>query len=224
MTGAGSRYKNSEMMEEKKIREIEEYIERPEFLNAYQDAMDHVLNHVERINQELYQLAGREVIDQVSFRIKSAKSIYKKLIHKKLPLTTESIDKELVDVAGVRIVCAFLDDVYRIKERIEAIDDLKILDVRDYIKEPKNSGYQSLHIIVSSPVGEDSEEGTLVEIQVRTVAMHFWAKLDHQLTYKMVESEEAADIRQELKVYANEIAGIDKKMLKIRNEIEKLKL
>lgn len=213
-------------MKEKKIeiRDIEEYIERPEFLNAYQDAMDHVLNHVERINQELFQLAGREVIDQVSFRIKSADSIYKKLIHKKLPLSTESIDTELVDVAGVRIVCAFLDDVYEIKARIEAINDLTVVDVRDYIKEPKNSGYQSLHMIVSSPMGKDSEEGTLVEIQVRTVAMHFWAKLDHQLTYKMVESHEAADIRQELKVYANEIADIDKKMLKIRKEIEKLKL
>ena len=209
---------------ENQFKEIEEYIRRPEFLNTHQDSIDHVLNHVEMINQELYQLAGREVIDHVSFRIKTAESIHKKLIHKKLPVTSNSINEALVDVAGVRIVCAFLDDVYQIGERIKAIEDLKIIDVRDYIQKPKNSGYQSLHIIVESPIVHNSECRTLVEIQIRTVAMHFWAKLDHQLTYKMVQSKEADKLRKELKIHADEIAAIDKKMLKIRKEIEKLKV
>lgn len=212
-------------MKDKKeqFKEIEEYMQRADFLNTHQDSIDHVLNHVELINQELYQQAGREVIDHVSFRIKSAESIQKKLVHKKLPVNITSINEELVDVAGVRIVCAFLDDVYQIGERILAIEDLKIVDVRDYIKWPKNSGYQSLHIIVESPIVHNSDIRTLVEIQIRTVAMHFWAKLDHQLTYKMVDSKEASELRKELKIHADEIAAIDKKMLTIRKKIEKLK-
>ena len=226
MTGERLRYRNIYDMKdrEKQFRVIDEYINSPDFLNIQQDSIDHVLNHVELINQELYQLLQREVIDHVSFRIKSAESIHKKLIHKKLPVSIKSINEELVDVAGVRIVCAFLDDVYRIGERIQAIEDLEIIDVRDYIKRPKNSGYQSLHIIVESPIVHNSECRTLVEIQIRTVAMHFWAKLDHQLTYKMVQSKEADTLRKELKAHADEIAAIDKKMLKIRKKIEKLKV
>lgn len=209
--------------DKKQFKIIEEYINSPEFLNIQQDSIDHILNHVELINQELMQEQNREVIDQVSFRIKSAESIYKKLIHKKLPISIKSVNEELVDLSGVRIVCAFLDDVYQISERIQAIEDIEIVDVRDYIEKPKKTGYQSLHIIVKSPVTHHSDSRALVEIQIRTVAMHFWAKLDHQLAYKMVESKEVEKIRKELRNHAEEIALIDKKMLKIRKKIEKIK-
>lgn len=213
------------MKDEKKFREIEEYIQSPEFLNAQQDAIDHVLNHVELMKQELMQEWDREVVDHISFRIKSAESIHKKLVHKKLPYNLESVKENLVDLAGVRIVCAFLDDVYRISDRIQQIEDLEVVDIRDYIAKPKKTGYQSLHIIVKSPIVHNSQERFLVEIQIRTVAMHFWAKLDHQLAYKMVESKDkdVDKIKKELKNYAEEIASIDKKMLKIRKKIEKIK-
>lgn len=211
------------MREEKQFKEIEEYIQSPEFLNAQQDAIDHVLDHLELIKQELTHEWDREVVDHISFRIKSAESIHKKLVHKKLPLDIKTMKEELVDLAGIRIVCAFLDDVYRIGDRIQQIEDLEVVDVRDYITKPKKSGYQSLHIIVKSPIFHNSQERFLVEVQIRTVAMHFWAKLDHQLAYKMVQSKEVDKIKKELKVYAEEIASIDKKMLKIRKKIEKIK-
>lgn len=224
MTGGEFRYKKDAVMkDEKQFRKIEEYIQSPVFLNALQDSIDHILNHVEVIKQEIVQDANREVVDHISFRIKSADSIYKKLIHKKFPVEVRSVKEKLVDLAGVRIVCAFLDDVYCIGDRIQEIEDLEVVDVRDYIAKPKKSGYQSLHIIVKSPIVHGSDERFLVEIQIRTVAMHFWAKLDHQLAYKMVQSKEADKIRKELKVHAEEIALIDKKMLKIRKKIEKIK-
>ena len=207
--------------ERKQYQTIERYIKNPDFLNKQQDAIDYVLDQVEIINQELSGRYRREVIDSVIFRTKSAESIKKKLVKKGLPVEVESVEAQLHDLTGVRITCAFLDDVYRIAERLEHNRHFTVVRVKDYIKNPKSSGYQSLHMIMEIPVG-DGSESIRVEVQIRTVAMNFWAKLDHQLAYKIAENEETEKIRRELKFHAEEIARIDRKLLKIRKKIEKL--
>ena len=173
------------MKEEKKqYQQIERYIKNPNFLNKQQDAIDYVLDQVEIINQELSGRFRRDVIDSVVFRTKSAESIKKKLVKKGLPIDVKSIEEELHDLTGVRITCAFLDDVYRIAERLELNHHFCLVKVKDYIKKPKSSGYQSLHMIMDVPVG-GAKEMVRVEIQIRTVAMNFWSKLDHPLAYKI---------------------------------------
>lgn len=207
--------------ERKQYQAIERYIKNPDFLEKQQDAIQYVVNQVEIIDQELSGRFRRDVVDSIIYRTKSAESIKKKLIKKGLPLDLESVDAYLHDLTGVRITCAFLDDVYRIAERLEMNRHFTVVRVKDYIKDPKPSGYQSLHMIMNVPVsgGMDSIR---VEIQIRTVAMNFWAKLDHQLAYKIVENEETEKIRRDLKFHAEEIARIDRKLLKIRKKIEKL--
>lgn len=200
---------------------IERYIKNPDFLNKQQEAIDCIMNQVEIMNGELSGRYKRDVIDSIIFRTKSAESIKKKLIRKGLPLNVESVEARLHDLTGVRITCVFLDDVYRVVERLEASSHFKILRIKDYIKEPKLSGYQSIHIIMEVPVREGRDR-IRAEIQLRTIGMNFWAKLDHQLAYKMDDSEEVEKIRRDLKFHAEEIARIDRKLLKIRKKIEKL--
>jgi putative GTP pyrophosphokinase len=161
------------------------------------------------------------VVDSIVFRTKSAESVKKKLVRKGLPINVESLEAQLHDLTGVRIACVFLDDVYKVAERLESNRHFKILRVKDYIKQPKTSGYQSIHMIMEVPVNEE-RDSMRVEVQLRTVGMNFWAKLDHQLAYKMDDSEEVEKIRRDLKFHAEEIARIDRKLLKIRKKIEKL--
>ena len=207
--------------EKKQYQQIERYIKNPAFRNRQQDAIDYVIDQVEIINRELSGRYKRDVIDGVVFRTKSAESIKKKLIRKGLPVNIETVEERLHDLTGVRITCAFLDDLYKVAERLEQNHHFTVIRVKDYIKEPKASGYQSLHMILLVPVGGD--ENIRVEVQLRTVGMNFWAKLDHQLSYKADEKEEMEKIKRDLKFYAEEISRIDRKLLKIRTKIEKLK-
>ena len=210
------------MREEKKqYQQIERYIQNPDFKNKQQEAIDYVINQVEIINGELSARYKRDVIDSIIARTKSAESIKKKLIRKGLPVDVEHVEERLHDLTGVRITCTFLDDVYKVADRLERSHHFKLLRVKDYIKEPKSSGYQSLHMIFLVPIG--GEEAIRVEIQIRTVGMNYWAKLDHQLSYKAEDNEEMEKIRRDLKFHAEEIARIDRKLLKIRSKIEKMK-
>lgn len=207
--------------EKKQYQQIERYVKNPSFRNRQQDAIDYVIDQVEIINRELSGRYKRDVIDGVVFRTKSAESIKKKLIRKGLPVNIETVEERLHDLTGVRITCAFVDDLYKVAERLEQNHHFTVIRVKDYIKEPKASGYQSLHMILLVPVGGD--ENIRVEVQLRTVGMNFWAKLDHQLSYKADEKEEMEKIKRDLKFYAEEISRIDRKLLKIRTKIEKLK-
>ncbi len=210
------------MKEEKKqYQQIERYIKNPDFRNRQQEAIDYVMDQVEIINRELSGRYKRDVIDSVIFRTKSAESIKKKLIRKGLPVNVENVEERLHDLTGVRITCTFLDDVYKVSERLEKNPHFTLIRVKDYIKEPKASGYQSVHMILLVPVR--GEESIRVEVQLRTVGMNYWAKLDHQLSYKADENEEMEKIRRDLKFHAEEIARIDRRLLKIRTKIEKMK-
>lgn len=164
---------------------------------------------------------NRKVINQVTSRVKSADSIYKKMRKKRYPADRAGVLK-CNDLLGVRTVCLFMDDVYEIAECLKKQKDIRILKEKDYIKKPKSNGYMSLHLIIEVPVGTEKEnQWRKVEVQLRTVAMDFWSVLDHQLVYKK-EFPGAESIGEELKDYAVTIAELDKNMLGLREKIEQL--
>lgn len=163
----------------------------------------------------------RKVINQITSRIKSADSVYKKMRRKSYPADNTGVLR-CNDLLGVRTVCLFMDDVYEVAECLKKQKDIRILKEKDYIKKPKSNGYMSLHLIIEVPVGTEKEnQWRKVEVQLRTVAMDFWSVLDHQLVYKK-EFPGAESIGKELKDYAVTIAELDRNMLGLREKIEQL--
>lgn len=139
-----------------------------------------------RVLDERFSLAhGRNPIDDIQSRLKSPESIRDKLLRKNLPFTLEAIEQNLFDVAGVRIVCSFIDDIYMLADCLMQQDDITLIQQKDYIKQPKANGYRSLHLIVEVPIFlQDQKKLMKVEVQFRTIAMESWANLEHQLRYK----------------------------------------
>lgn len=183
-------------------------------------AIDLLTAKLNMINADLSRKKRHVVINQMSSRVKTAESIYTKLIRKGLNPDFETARENLKDLIGIRVVCPFEDEVYEVADRLKAQGDVQIIREKDYIKNPKKNGYKSLHLIVEVPIY--SSRGPLkekVEIQLRTVAMDYWSVLEYQLYYKKTENEEVA---KELKTYADEIAELDAKMLKLRDKIEKM--
>ena len=171
------------------------------------------------LNDELSLTRNRNPIEFIETRIKTPDSIANKLRKKDMPLTAASVRENLNDVAGVRVICAFLDDIYQIAEMLEEQDDIDVVNTKDYIKRPKKNGYRSLHLIVEVPVYfSNSKEKVRVEIQIRTIAMDFWASLEHTVKYKK-NVRDAEDIVYELRACADVINRTDKHMQKIRDKI-----
>lgn len=172
------------------------------------------------IGEQLEHKYNREVIQNVSQRIKTPESIYAKMIRKGLKPDFSVAKEKLNDLIGIRIVCLFVDDVYEIAEMLKNQKDLTLIKEKDYIAKPKKSGYMSLYLIMKVPVCIDNKiETKTVEIQIRTTGMDFWSVLEYQLLYK--KNVKGADkIGKELKGYSDEIASLDRKMLKLRNRIE----
>ena len=171
------------------------------------------------LNDELSLTRNRNPIEFIETRIKTPDSIANKLRKKDMPLTAASVRENLNDVAGVRVICAFLDDIYQIAEMLEEQDDIDVVNTKDYIKRPKKNGYRSLHLIVEVPVYfSTSKEKVRVEIQIRTIAMDFWASLEHTVKYKK-NVRDAEDIVYELRACADVINRTDKHMQKIRDKI-----
>ena len=137
-------------------------------------------------------------------------------------MTTEGIEENIFDIAGIRIICSFKEDIYKMADLLLQQDDITLIEKKDYIKNPKPNGYRSYHMIVEVPVFfSSSKKNIRVEVQIRTIAMDFWASLDHQLKYKkQLDVQEAAEIGAELKKCADVIAETDCKMLSIRQKIE----
>ena len=147
-------------------------------------------------------------------------SILEKLQRRGFEVSLESMRENLDDVAGIRIICSFLDDIYEVAEMLVRQDDVKVIAVKDYIKNPKPNGYRSYHLIIEVPVFfTECKRSMRVEVQIRTIAMDFWASLDHQLKYKKSLRDDS-EISQELKQCADVIAQTDAKMLAIRQKIE----
>lgn len=175
---------------------------------------------IKMIGEQLEHKYNREIIQNVSQRIKTPESIYAKMIRKGLKPDFSVAKEKLNDLIGIRIVCLFVDDVYEIAEMLKNQKDLTLIKEKDYIAKPKKSGYMSLHLIMKVPVCiDDKIETKTAEIQIRTTGMDFWSVLEYQLLYK--KNVKGVDkIGKELKGYADEIASLDRKMLKLRNRIE----
>lgn len=186
----------------------------------YDAALKEFNTKLEILNNEFKLTHRYNPIEHITSRIKSPQSIAKKIRHKGLELTTENIVKYINDVAGIRVICSFTSDIYKIAELIANQSDVKVLKVKDYIKHPKENGYMSYHMIVSVPIflSEDVIE-TKVEIQIRTIAMDFWASLEHKIYYKF-EGNAPERIRNQLKECADIVSYLDKKMLSINNEVQ----
>ena len=187
----------------------------------YACAIREVRTKLEVLNDELSVKNQRNPIEMIKSRVKKPMSIVEKLRRRGLEVSLESMAKNLDDVAGVRIICSFLDDIYEVAEMLVRQDDVNVIAVKDYIKNPKPNGYRSYHMIIEVPVFfSDSKKFMRVEVQIRTIAMDFWASLDHQLKYKKAVIDDDGTISHELKECADVIADTDEKMLRIRKRIE----
>lgn len=208
--------------ENKEIDKIAQEMDKDQYLLRCQYAIGILEAKIKIIDEQMNARHGREVMRSVNGRIKAPDSIYAKLQRKGYGLDFKSAQEKLNDLIGIRIVCLYLDDVYEIAKRLKGQKDIKVIREKDYIQKPKKNGYMSYHMIIDLPIYmDDKSETKRVEIQIRTIAMDFWSVLNYQLVYKknVKGAKEAAD---ELKMYSDEIASLDQKMLNLRNKIEKI--
>ncbi|NLB91771.1 MAG: GTP pyrophosphokinase family protein [Clostridiales bacterium] len=188
----------------------------------YNAAIREVLTKLDILNEEFELLYKRNPIHNMQSRLKSIPSIANKLKRRNLPIDFDVAVKHLHDIAGIRVICSYIDDIYVMADLLKKQDDVTVIKEIDYIKSPKANGYRSLHLVLEIPVF--LSEGKIfvpIEIQLRTIAMDFWASLEHQLRYKnsVVIPE---GMQRELKHVATEIADIDQKMQDILTEVENL--
>lgn len=181
--------------------------------NLYSSAVKQITLKFEVLNDEFNVLYARNPIHHVESRVKSFDSIAAKLEKKGLPLTIESAMKNVNDIAGVRVVCSYIDDVYRVAEMMERQTDVEIVKRQDYIETPNYNGYRSLHLDIKVPVYlSDRTEYLAAEVQIRTIAMDFWASLEHDIRYKADKSKLPQSINEEMLECAGKIAEIDRQM------------
>lgn len=198
------------------------YNEADEWARAmflYDSALKELNTRLDIWNKEFKLIHQYNPIEHVTSRIKSPQSIAKKMRKRDLELTIRNIMDYVNDIAGIRIICSFTADIYRIADLLEEQADIKILKIKDYIQHPKENGYMSYHMIVAVPVALSSGVvDTKVEIQIRTIAMDFWASLEHKIYYKF-EGKAPSHIRRELKECADLVSFLDRKMLSINEEV-----
>ena len=186
----------------------------------YQCALYELETKLKVLNTEFSATHNRNPIQSIKSRIKKPRSIYEKMQRKGLPLTAESIEKNLNDIAGLRVICSFPDEIYQLAIMLSTQDDIKVIEVKDYIKNPKPNGYRSLHLIVEIPIFLSNQKRYVrTEVQFRTIAMDFWASLEHQMKYKK-ELSDPETIAKELKECADQISALDDRMQQIRDKIQ----
>lgn len=185
----------------------------------YESALKAIGTKIEILNNEFIHVYGHTPIEHVKSRVKSPESIVKKLKRHGLDVTIENMVSRLSDIAGIRIICSFTQDIYQIADLIAGQKDITVLYVKDYIKQPKPNGYKSYHMIVTIPIYlKDGPVDTKVEIQIRTVAMDFWASLEHKIYYKF-EGDAPASLQAELKACADMVDILDAKMFSLNQSI-----
>lgn len=192
-------------------------------MSYYRCAMMEVETKLNVLNEEFSWEMDHNPISSIKKRLKSMPSIIGKLERKGHPLSMENIEEHLMDVAGVRVICSFPEDVYAVRDALIRQDDVVLLEEKDYIKNPKPNGYRSLHLIVGIPIFLAKEKKMMkVEVQLRTIAMDFWASLEHQLRYKK-NSCFTEEMAEELTECARNSADLDLRMDAIRKSVEKKK-
>ncbi len=186
----------------------------------YTSALKEVETKLEILNDEFQHVHQYNPIEHIKTRIKTAESIVKKLKRYGYETSIENMVKYVNDIAGVRLICSFTSDIYKLAEMIGNQGDLKVLSIKDYIKNPKESGYKSYHMLVSVPIYlSDSVANTKVEIQIRTIAMDFWASPEHKIYYKF-EGNAPEYISRDLRECAEMVSTLDEKMLSLNEAIQ----
>lgn len=189
---------------------------------VYNSALKEIGTKLEILNDEFQHVHRYNPIEHIKLRLKTSESIVKKLKKYGHESTIENMVEYVNDIAGIRVICSFTSDIYRIAEMLGGQNDIKVLSVKDYIKNPKPSGYKSYHMLVTVPIFlSDRIVDTKVEVQIRTVAMDFWASLEHKIHYKF-EGEVPTHIERELVECANMVSELDARMLSLNEEVQRL--
>lgn len=203
------------------LRDFKELNDWETVMFVYQSALKQINTKIDILNDEFQHRHKYNPIEHVKSRIKTPESIVKKLKRHGYDSSIENMVRYVNDIAGIRISCSFTSDIYLIADMISKQNDLTILARRDYMKNPKKSGYRSYHMLVTTPVFlSDSIIDTKVEIQIRTVAQDFWATLEHKMHYKF-EGDGPDYITKELRECAKYVAELDQRMEELNNEIQK---
>lgn len=204
------------------IEALNHKLSEPRFLLKKNWAVLYVEFKLKMIDLEMSEKYQRTVMQKVEHRIKKADSIARKLTKKGYRSTFENAARKLNDIVGIRVVCLYSDDVYKIADALKSQKDFNLVKEKDYIKNPKKSGYQSLHLIMDVPLTyRDVTEYQRVEIQIRTVAMDFWAGVDNHICYKK-NTEDIKKAEEDLKTYSAIISKMDEQMLELRKKVEKM--
>lgn len=195
-------------------------VEYKELMMMYTCAMKEIRTKFDVLNTEFNVRYQRNPIKFINTRLKRTTSLADKMDRMDIPFSLDNIEEHIHDVAGIRVICSYVDDIYVLAKTLIQQDDIELIAKKDYIAKPKPNGYRSLHLIVSVPVFfADQTKRMKVEVQIRTIAMDFWASLEHQIKYKQEIEEEQAIVR-ELKDCADIIADTDARMLDLRKRIE----
>lgn len=190
-------------------------------MSYYECAIMEVETKFRVLNHEFSLEYDNNPIESIKTRVKSYDSILKKIRRKNIPLNLRAIEDNLKDIAGVRVICSFPDDIYKLAESFLKQDDITLIERKDYIKNPKPSGYRSLHLIVQVPIFlQNTKKLVTVEVQLRTIAMDFWASLEHKMRYKKnISPDQVKFLQDELSDCAKQSAALDERMQNIRNVI-----
>ncbi len=192
-----------------------------DLMMKYECALMEIETKLKVLNTEFALQHNRNPFESIKSRLKQPISIIDKMRKKGLPLTIENIENNLTDIAGIRVICSFPEDIYTLADLLTDQDDINVVCIKDYIRNPKPNGYRSLHLIVEIPIFLSKEKKYMkVEVQFRTIAMDFWASLDHKLKYKKNNLKHPEIIAQELKKCADMSTAMDYKMQEIRHMLE----
>ena len=193
-----------------------------DLMSCYRCAIMEIETKFRVLNERFSLQHDRNPIESIKSRLKSTDSLAKKLARKGFPMSVDSIEENIFDVAGVRVVCTFPEDMFSLAESLLSQDDVTLIERRDYVASPKPSGYRSLHLIIEAPIFLEREKRSVkVEVQLRTISMNFWASLEHQLRYKKnLPDEEAAAVAAELADLAETAADLDRRMQALRNYLD----
>ncbi|HJA93752.1 MAG TPA: GTP pyrophosphokinase family protein [Candidatus Eisenbergiella merdipullorum] len=190
-----------------------------EAMLVYHAALKQINTRLEILNDEFQHVHRYNPIEHIKSRIKTSESIVKKLKRYGYESTIENMVKYINDIAGIRVICSFTSDIYRIADILRSQNDIRVISVKDYIRHPKESGYKSYHMLITVPVFlSDRIVDVKVEVQIRTVAMDFWASLEHKINYKF-EGKAPEHIRMELVECAKMVSRLDDRMLALNEEV-----
>lgn len=190
-------------------------------MSYYQCAVMEIETKFRVLNQEYSLEYDKNPIEGIKTRIKSYDSIVRKIRRKNIPMSLTAIEENIKDIAGVRVICSFPEDIYELADSFLRQDDIVLIEKKDYIKNPKPSGYRSLHLIVQVPIFlQKNKKMVNVEVQFRTIAMDFWASLEHKRRYKKdIPADQAQQLQEELLACAAQSAQLDNRMQEIRKQL-----